>query len=203
MSTHTLNFSTSQVTGLTTTQVAGMTCVQISSSLSAADLATINQAMIDDNKIINLNLGPAATTLQQGIVFTATGTKATATLTSATLVSPSTASLSAIQPGMYVAGVGLRGARVLSVSGTTITLDRNSISTPSTAQNQVYVATQGPMNAKFESGLLTFPNGRGVLQVLPGDYIAVDILGFPYLIPSTSINFNGGSTGSGAPFIFT
>lgn len=204
MATHTLNFSTAQVTGLTTTQVAGMTSAQMSPSLAAADLAKINQGIIDDQKITSVNLGPGATAIQPGVIFTATSTKNSASMTSVAIVSPSTATIASIQPGMFVAGVGLSpGSRVLTASGTTITLDRNAVATPTAAQGTTFVATQGPMQGGITNGILTFPGGRGSISIYPNDVIALDILGFPYLIPNTSINFNGGGSGSGAPWLFT
>ena len=35
------------------------------------------------------------------------------------------------------------------------------------------------------AGLLYVPN-RGILTVLPGDYVGVDSVGFPYLVPKNS-----------------
>lgn len=46
-------------------------------------------------------------------------------------------------------------------------------------------------NAYSQNGLLYVPN-RGVLQVLPGDYVMVDNDGWPILVSASSINF--GST---------
>ena len=45
------------------------------------------------------------------------------------------------------------------------------------------------------SGLLYVPR-RGVLKVLPGDYIGVDALGWPILVSSNSIANGGGWTHS-------
>lgn len=45
--------------------------------------------------------------------------------------------------------------------------------------------------ALSNSGLLTIPN-RGIIQVLPGDYVAFDSDGWPILISASSIGY--GST---------
>lgn len=44
--------------------------------------------------------------------------------------------------------------------------------------------------ALSHNGLLTIPN-RGVLQVLQGDYVAIDSDGWPILISASSIGFGG------------
>lgn len=47
------------------------------------------------------------------------------------------------------------------------------------------------LNNNFsQNGLLYVPN-RGVLQVLPGDYVAVDSDGWPILVSASSIGFGG------------
>jgi hypothetical protein len=43
-------------------------------------------------------------------------------------------------------------------------------------------------NAFSQNGLLYVPN-RGVLQVLPGDYVAVDSDGWPILVSASSIGY--------------
>lgn len=201
MSTQVLNFATGQVSGLTTTQVAGMTAAQMSNmNLTQADLATIDSGIVDDDKILSQAKGPSAAALRPGITVTATTTKLSATMSSVTILTPSTAPIGAIQPGMFVSGVGLSpGTRVKSISGTTITLDRNAVATPSAAQGNTFVISQGPMFGQLSNGWLTYPGGRGALRVFPTDVIALDIMGFCYLIPATSI----GSSGSGLPWILT
>lgn len=49
-----------------------------------------------------------------------------------------------------------------------------------------------PGGFEFNSGLLSIPN-RGVVKVLPGDYVAVDPTGWPILVSAAAIA--SGSTG--------
>ena len=48
--------------------------------------------------------------------------------------------------------------------------------------NQVVGSPQGK-RAWIENGILFLPDGRGQIQLTPGDYIAVDALGWPIVIP--------------------
>lgn len=200
MATQVLMLSTAQVAGNLTTQLAGLTCLQIDPSTAIADIATVNQALIDDQQIVSRDLAvPSATTVQSGVIFTASCTKGATTLTSFVLVSPSTASISAITANMYIAGPGVApGSRVLSASGTTITLDRATWSATTT---QYFVATPNNTSGMgcINGGFLYTPRGR--LQIFPKDVVAFDNLGYPYLIPANSVNFNGGGLNSGAPFL--
>lgn len=188
--------STAQVAGLTTTQVSGLFAVQCSPALSAADVASINNAIIDDQQIISRFYGPGATAIQAGIIFTATTTDASASMTSVSITSPSTATIAAVQPGMYVTGPGLTlGTRVLTAASTTITLSTGAISGKT---GGVFVVTGAPLSGGFDGHRLFIPN-RGTLNVLPTDYVFIDNFGFPYLVPATSV----GASGSGKPFIVT
>lgn len=45
------------------------------------------------------------------------------------------------------------------------------------------------VGASFDStGLLTLPDGRGQIQMKPGDYVCVDNRGWPFVIPADSMN---------------
>lgn len=192
-----LVLSTSQVTGLSTTQVAGFFGIQMLSSLSAADLASFNQAVIDDQQIVSSLKGtPNAATLQSGFVFTATTTDAGTSMTSVSISAPSGGVIGSIRPNMYIAGPGITpGTRVFSAASTTITMDRAAISGKTTGS---FICTPAPLSGGLVNGFLTIPN-RGTLKVLPGDVVFIDINGFPYLAPATSL----AATPTGAPFIFT
>lgn len=37
----------------------------------------------------------------------------------------------------------------------------------------------------LENGILTLPNGRGRVKVMPGDYLMVDGAGYPVVIPGS------------------
>lgn len=188
--------STAQVAGLSTTQVSGFFAVQCSAALAIADIASINNAIIDDQTVISRFYGASAAATQSGIIFTATTTDAATSMTSVSITSPSTATIAAVQPGMYVSGPGLTlGTRVLSASGTTITLSTAAISGKTTG---TFVVTGVPLSGGFDGKRLFIPN-RGVLNLLPTDYVFVDNFGFPYCVPVTSV----GASGSGKPFIVT
>ncbi len=139
-------------------------------------------------------LGPSAAVIQPAIIFTGTTSGAAATsITSFSATSPAGATISQIVAGMTVAGPGLApGTQVLSTSGTTITLDRGTVAGATT---QTFVATMTNIGG-FDGKLLTIPN-RGVLRLLPTDYVFIDIYGFPYVVPATSVG------GAGFPWTFT
>lgn len=192
---------TSQIAGLLTTQIAGLTAVQVSSATTIADFATLANAIVDDHQIVSLSKGAGSATIQAGIIFTGSiAASGAASITSFVLVSPTTGGITAIRPGMIIAGPGVApGSRVLTAASTTITLDRASYSAATT---QKFVAVATKLSGGLNQFVLSIPN-RGVLQVLPGDVVALDNLGFPYLIPANSVNFNGGGVNSGAPFLLT
>ncbi len=198
MAVKTLQFSTSQVCGLTTTQVAGLTAVQITSATTIADFATLAGAIVDDQQIVDLSKGPSSATIQAGIIFTGSTAANASSITGFTLVSPATGSIAAIRPGMIVAGPGLApGTRVLTAASTTVTLDRQVYSAATT---QKFVAVGAKLSGGLNQFILSIPN-RGNLTLMPGDIVALDNLGFPYLIPANSVGFNGGGVNSGAPFL--
>lgn len=69
------------------------------------------------------------------------------------------------------------------------------------AQNAIQMAAAHPLvpNSITLEGLLFVPN-RGVLKILPGDWIGVDPLGWPVLISGRSIQSTGtGWTKTGNP----
>lgn len=199
MALHTLQFGSLQFTGLTSPQIAGLTCVQLTASLSAADLASATQALVDDQQLVSSTLAvPNATVVQPGYFVTGTTSNASTSMTSVTVTSPSGASLSGIAAGAQVVGPGLvAGTTVMSVSGTTIVLS----TTPNAGFTGATFAIPGrggqvAISSTFQ---LTYPGGRGFLHLIPGDVLAWDVFGFPYVVPATSI----GAKNSGAPFIFT
>ncbi len=200
MATKTLVLATCQVGSLSTTQISGLNAVQISSNMSVQDFASIANAIVDDQQIVKIALGANSATIQPGVIFTATITKKSASMTSFALVTPAGAAIASLSPGSHISGRGLAlGTRVLSVSGTTVTLDRAAISSTTAG---VYVATGNTLSgeANMNGWMLEIPN-RGRIQMWPGDVLAIDTLGFPHLFPAISVNFNGGGKNSGAPFL--
>lgn len=193
MALHILALSTAQVSGASNT--AGFTCVQATPSLSAADVAAIDQGIVDDQKIVSWMLGPSAATLQPGLIFTGTTSGAAATtITSVTFTSPAGSVIAQVVPGMTVTGPGLApGTQVVSAASTTITLDRGTVAGATT---QTFIVTMNNVGG-FDGHTLTIPN-RGVLRLLPTDYVFLDVYGFPYVVPATSVG-----AGGAFPFTFT
>lgn len=194
MALHALTLNSVQVTGSGNTN--GFACIQNSftSPPAIADVAQIQQGIVDDQAIISALLAtPSATTIQAGLIFTASLAAApVVTLTSVTFTSPAGAAIAQVAAGMVVSGPGLApGSKVISTTSTTIVVDRNSVAS-ATAQTYICAVT---FQGGFDGKLLTIPN-RGVLKVLPGDVVFLDNFGFPYLAPATSL----GATG---PWTFT
>lgn len=83
------------------------------------------------------------------------------------------------------ATTSLSALKFLPGQGTMNPQDVGTLSNMIRGQNAVQART----NAYFSSdGLLRIPGGRGVLQVLPGDYVGVDATtGWPVLISAYAI----------------
>lgn len=157
-----------------------------SSALSAADLANIALGITDD-----LNFGAVLGQPGSGAkVVLATGSTHTNT-TLDTLVAISGAPLSQIQVGDLVLGVGVvPGTFVAAIpSASSVTLSQAATASASVriAIVRLGMTFSGDLS---RDGRLFVPN-RGVLKVLPGDIIALDNIGFPYLIPANAIGYAG------------
>lgn len=181
---------------LTTAAGAGLTCVQFSASLAAADVATMDQKIADDQELSSMSLvGPTGTALQNAIVFTAdTVTTALSGLTSVQVSSPTGATISNIRPGNWIYGPNIpAGAQVLSVGTTSIHLTSPSDTPTANAAQSTYFVVGRRLPGSFsQNGELFVPN-RGVLKMFPGDTIAVDASGFPFLLSKASITYAGSS----------
>lgn len=57
--------------------------------------------------------------------------------------------------------------------------------------NQAIVAinrTLGPVGGRFDSsGILILPDSRGTIQMRPGDWLLIDNVGWPFVVPAYSI----------------
>lgn len=179
-----------QLLSLETAFLNGLTAVQFSASLSAADIGTMEQLVVDDLAV--RQQAQSASPIQAGIVFTANvTTTALSGLTSVSVASPSGATIANIQPGQWLYGPGVpAGAQVISASSTTIHF--SGTDTPTTVQTGGYYFTIGKKMAGCinTQGQLVVPN-RGVLKVLPGDVIAVDPSGWPILLSQQAIDYAG------------
>lgn len=179
-----------QLLSLLTSSMTGLTAVQFKASLSAADVATMEQSIVNDLAV--RSQGQNATPIQAGIVFTADlTTTALSGLTSVTIASPSGATIASIQPGQWLYGAGVpSGAQVISASGTTIHFSGTDGGTSVVASGTFFTIGQKMAGAFNREGQLVIPN-RGVLKVLPGDVIAVDPSGWPFLLSQQAIDYAG------------
>lgn len=175
---------------LLTSSLGTLTAVQVSSSLSAADMASINQSILDDQAIVSsTSFGPSAAAIQGGIIFAGTTTTSLSTITSPSIASPTGVTVSGIRVGQQVSGYGLAsGTTVVSVSTNTIQLS----AAPTVGQNSGYfIAVQNSQKSNFANPTyLTIPN-RGTLKVLPGDVVAYDSSGWPILVSKEAIAWLG------------
>lgn len=155
-------------------------------SVSAADIAAVATSIIGNTD------SAAALGLPSGfgpLAVLATGTtNGTATVTSVT--GTSGPPITQIQQGDLVLAPDIPlGTFVQSVAsaGATVTLSQAATGSNS-GENMIFARFR---TAKFsENGLLEIPN-RGIIKVLPQDVVAVDVTGFPYLIPQSAIGFAG------------
>ena len=105
-----------------------------------------------------------------------------------TLVATGGGGLATIQPGMLVLAADIPpGTFVASVtSGTAVVLSQAA--TGSNAERVAFVPVEPP--ALSRRGQLVVPN-RGVLNLQPGDVVAIDNLGWPILVSAASIAYAG------------
>ncbi len=174
--------STTALKGLLFNPVQGVGQGSAASLLAPADLAGIAAAITDDNFF--------ATSNPNGILATGT-THSNETLD--TLVSTGGGPLSAIQTGFLVLGVGIvPGTFVTGFNNagkTSVGLSQNA----SAGASGVRIAFIPPnqQNMKLSAnGQLLIPN-RGLLKVLPGDYVFIDNTGWPILLSGATAGYAG------------
>ena len=153
--------------------------------LLPADVGAIGQAIVSDFGFGTLLSGLSAGTSY--VLATAT----TAGSTSLTVVTARVGSppITQIHVGDLVLGTAadiVPGTYVAAISGTTVTLSQAALSTG--ASKGVAFVRQDGSTGMSQFALLAVPN-RGILTVLPGDVVAVDSIGFPYLIPANAISY--------------
>lgn len=109
-----------------------------------------------------------------------------------TLVAVSGPGLAQIQVGDLVLGAGIVPGTFVSAkpSGMSVTLSQAATGNAAGVRVAFARATAANGISISRDGRLFVPN-RGVLKILPGDIIALDNLGFPYLVPGTSIGYAG------------
>lgn len=182
-----------QTLRLSTTQLGTLTAVTVSPSLAIADVAAINAGISDDQAILSTSLGPAASAIQGGIVFTGVTTTTLSSITSVAIASPSGSNVTGITAGQYLFGFGLApGTRVLTTpaaGATTIEIDQAPLTGQSSGS---FIAVGDRTNAAgaFANGFVNIPN-RGVLKVLPGDVVATGPSGEVFVLPALAVNWAG------------
>ena len=176
MSTHTLGTTSSTaLTAVTFNPPLGVGQAAVSGLLSPADLATVNAGIFPDTY---------ATTTGGGVLTTGT------THTSTTV--DSIASMTRIQPGMLVAGVGIvPGTFVASVNVAGSSIVLSQAATASAAGVHLIFLPPSTSQVRLDfNGTLDIP-GRGKLKVFPGDVVAVGNAGEVILVPAAAIAYAG------------
>jgi hypothetical protein len=144
--------------------------------LSAADLASINTGIVGDG---------FAKSGGTGVITTGS------THTNTTL--DSIGSMTRVQAGMWVFGVGIPGGTFLvsvNTGASSAVLSQAATATASGVNLMFVPRTSDPRGFFSFNGQLMIPR-RGIIQVLPGDVVAVDNTGWPILISAASIAYTG------------
>ena len=158
---------------LGTSATSSLTALSFSATDADADVAKIAGGICNDVQANNSFTSFTGTTNSTAAMASISGISGTLT------------------PGMQVAGSGIPfDTQILSVttnaSGVVTGFTMNRAATSGTTTT-FYAFVSGPTNVAFsKQGLLYIPN-RGVLQVLPGDWVGVDNYGWPILVSSFSI----------------
>lgn len=154
--------------------------------LIPADIGAINSAITSDELFAKNIMGVSS---PAWVLATAT-TAGTPTLTVVTARAGSPA-ITNIMPRDIVLGSAADitpGTYVTAVAGTTVTLSQNAAST-GTLKGVAFVRLRThPFG--ISNSFLGIP-GRGILQILPGDVVAVDSCGWPILLSGNTISFAG------------
>lgn len=176
--------STTALSAVTFNPVQPIGQASAASTLSAADLAAIDAAIVNDNNVAAfkpLNFPGAVGVLATGSTHTNT--------TLDTLVSTGGGPLTSIQIGAIVLGVGIPPGTFVAAKPTATSVTLSQAATAS-ASIRVIFAQPVPGGAFTFEGRLWIPN-RGMLNVFPGDVVAVDNTGWPILISGSSIGYAG------------
>jgi hypothetical protein len=154
--------------------------------LLPADLVAIALSIIGDAQVGAV--APLGMPGPRGVVATGS-THSNTTLD--TLVAVAGGALASIMVGMLVLGVGIPAGTFVSVvtSGTAVVLSQAATATATGVK--LIFANPNIGSAFSFNGHLYVP-GRGTLNVLPGDVVAVDNTGWPILVSANSVGYTGG-----------
>jgi hypothetical protein len=175
-----------QTLTLRTSAIGTLTALQFSGNMAAADVASIDQGISNDQAIVSTSKGPAGTAIQGAVIFGGASVSGTAAITGFSLASPASATIASITAGQYVYGLGIApGTQVLNVGAlSTINLTKS----PTITQASTYfIAAGSSIPGAFSSyGWLNVPN-RGCLKLLPGDVVATGPAGEVIVVPQTAL----------------
>jgi hypothetical protein len=170
-----------------TTTTTALNCLAgWSEALLDADIKAIAQAITDDSRIA-ARKGTPYVPAPSGILATAT-THGSTTLD--TLVSTGGGPLGSIQVGMLVFSIGIGPGTYVAAIPTSTSVTLSQAATGSSAGiNVTFVPANRPGIQR--SAQLLVPS-RGILNVLPGDVVAVDpTTGWPILVSGAAISAAG------------
>lgn len=155
---------------LGTSATTSLTAQLFAATMADADVGALDQGIFDDQF--------ASNTLQSF----------TATLTSGSPVLASVSSFVGISIGTQLAGTGIpfdSAVIAINTGASTLTLE-NNVTANGSQSLKAFAPGGGPGGQFSKQGLLFVPR-RGVLKVLPGDYVGVDPYGWPILVSAFSI----------------
>jgi hypothetical protein len=158
-----------------------------SESLLDADIAAIAQGITSDF-VFGSVLGGGA---PGASAVLATGSTHTSTTLDTLVVAAGGAPLAAIQVGMKVlSSADIRpGTFVAAILSSTSVLLSQAATGGGTGRNIAFAPVSPPALSRQQQ--LIVPN-RGILKVLPGDYVALDLTtGFPILISGEAVSASG------------
>lgn len=175
--------STTGLRGIVFAPAQGVGAASAASLLPPADMAAIAAGIADDKAF--------STTAPWGILATGT-THATTTLD--TLAAVAGGALATIQVGALVVGVGAAitpGTFVIAKPTATSVLLSQAAGNSAAGVKLGFI---NPAQLRGERlsfmGRLEIPN-RGVINVLPGDLVAIDNTGWPILVSAASVGYTG------------
>jgi hypothetical protein len=155
--------------------------------LASADVGAISASIVGDGNFGAVLGGFSAGTT--AVLATAT-TAASNSLTSVTARGGSPP-ITQIHVGDLVLGTAadiVPGTFVQAISGTTVTLSQAALS--SGASKAVAFLRLAPREGVDKFSQLFVPR-RGVLRVLPGDFVAIDATGWPILVSGNAVGYAG------------
>lgn len=173
--------STTALPAITFNPVRGVGQGAGSSLLNAADLAGISQTITGDARF--------AATNPTGTLVTGS-THSNTTLDTLALIAGGP--LASIQIGARVIGVGIPPGTFVVAKPTATSVTLSQSATTTAAAVRIGIVPPAPVGGTLTAeGLLHIPGGRGIVQVKPGDVVAVDNTGWPILLSAATIAYTG------------